>query len=129
MCILILMKLHIFTRSFFLSQFQFLMNIPRKRRCINKKKHPIVRFYFQTGFTKLVAKKGLKMHFFSHFLSSRHTACLPYRLSHIDALCINLFYWSKDQSLEVFMKKYWELGELKISVFFESAILNFLKHL
>ena len=34
MCILIFMKLHIFTRSFFLSQFRFLMNIPRKRRCI-----------------------------------------------------------------------------------------------
>ena len=33
-CILFFMKLHIFMRSFFLSQFRFLMNIPRKRRCI-----------------------------------------------------------------------------------------------
>ena len=53
------------------------------------------------------------------------TAWQPYGLSHIHALRINLSYKPKNQSLKCFGKKYWELTVLKISFFFELAILNF----
>jgi hypothetical protein len=42
---------------------------------------------------------------FSPFLSLCRTAWRPYKLSHIDALCINLLYQSKDQCLKFSQKK------------------------
>ena len=51
-------------------------------------------------------KKGVKMHFLCvyHFLSLRLTAWWPYKLSHINALWINLSYSPKDQSLKSLQK-------------------------
>ena len=59
-------------------------------------------------------KKGVKM----------HLAWQPFRLSQINALCINLSYLPKDQSLT---KKYWELGELENDIFFDFLLLGFSK--
>ena len=64
------------------------------------------------------------MHFlcFSHFLSSRRTSWQPYRLSHIDALHINLSYWPKDQSLKFSQKKIEIWRFWKTLFLFESAL-------
>jgi hypothetical protein len=52
---------------------------------------------------------------FTPFLSLRQTVWQPYRLSHIIALCINLFYLSKDQSLIFSLKsiKYWRCWKMR----------------
>ena len=54
---------------------------------------------------------------FTPFLSLRQTAWWPYRLSHINALCINLSYSPQGPIPKIFGKRYWELEELKISGF------------
>ena len=53
---------------------------------------------------------------FTPFLNLYRTAPQPYRLSHINALCINQS--SKDQSMKFFKKFFWKLAILKNSVSF-----------
>ena len=48
--------------------------------------------------------KTQKMHF-CQFLSLRQTVSQPYRLNHINVLCINQSYWPKDQSMKFSQKK------------------------
>ena len=59
------------------------------------------------------------------FLNLRRTVWWPYRLNHINALGINLFYWPKDKALK-FLRKNIENWWLWKTQFFELAILNFL---
>ena len=54
---------------------------------------------------------------FRLFLPLSPTASWPYRLSYINALCINQSYKPKDQSMK-FSQKNWELVILKNSFFF-----------
>ena len=57
-------------------------------------------------------------------MSLRRTGWWPYRLCHINALHINLFYSPKDQSLK-FSQKILRIGGVENLSFFESAILIF----
>ena len=77
--------------------------------------------------SRVRSKTGKKMHFlggFACFSTLHRTTWWPYRLSHINALHINLSYphktipWSS-------CKKYWEFGGSESLSFFESAIMNF----
>ena len=58
----------------------------------------------------------------------RKVTILECRLSQINALRINLSYSPKDQSLKFLQNKYWELAELKISVFLSQPFWIFLLH-
>ena len=69
-----------------------------------------------------ISSKTGKKSFLCVFLASR-----PYRLSHINALCINQSYQRPIH--EFVFKKYWELGELKNSIFFLLPHENQLKFL
>ena len=60
------------------------------------------------------------MHFFAYFFSLCWTAWQRYRLSYIDARCINLSYSRKDQSLK-FLRKILRIGGIeKLSFFWVS---------
>ena len=80
-------------------------------------------FFLKNPITK--NQKPKKMHF-TPFLSLRWTAWWPYRLSHINALRINLSYLPKDQSLR-FSRKNTENWSSWGMTFFWFLVIGFFK--